>query len=887
MNIRRIVLLVCLLASATPTSRAAEKGAPARTDPASDPLPASAVARLGTLRWAHGTEVEYSAYLPDGRQALTVDAGGRFRIWEKETGRLLRQFGNGDCKQLYWYVYDVNEKERVIDVAGNPSARHVVAVSADGGTVAISHGNGNLSLWDIATGKKLRTFKANVATTLAFTPDSKSLFSRGLDQVVRQYDVQTGNPIRNFGESRSGEKPIHCNDDGGLMVSPDGKTMFSIRLEQREWEAAQVSVRSWEVATGKELPALKGTKAKEGFISVAFSPQARLVAWSNNNGVIHVWDLAASRAVHHLTGAKPDNSGYYAAMAFSPDGKTLVARPSSELIELWDMLEGRKLRQFQIPKDRPRDFYTGNVAFAPDGSQIIAPGRAGTVRQFETASRKEVEPPVSVHRGRVMTLALSSEGRTAVTWSEDQVLHLWNIEKGTELKQVRLPNHIDRASLSVDGKVLALAGYGEKLRIQIWDAANLKVLRDWEVSDPSDDRLHCHPRRVGDLALSATGKRLAVRADDGSAKLWEVATDPGKPVKEYPLRRETGGHRFSTEQTVAFSPDGTLLAELEFEEEDQLSVRLWEVATGKMVRTFDIPQPHIRSAAVSPDGRTIAVIDADRSISLWEVASGKRRACLGRERASASPPDPMECIAFAPDGYLLAAGDAAGRVRLFDVTAARELDSLTGHIGPVVSLAFGIDSKRLTSGSADTTALIWELPLQPGAVKPERDLEQKQLEALWQDLTSDDAARAYQAIRVFRQFPKQVVPFVQTRVRPVEVDREQMTRLIGNLDDKEFATRQKAQKELESLGELAEDEIQKALDARPSVEVRRRLEALRSGLRICTSPPLDQLRALEALERIGTAEALQVVQTIARGTRSARLTRDAQATLERMSSKSK
>ena len=313
-----------------------------------------------------------------------------------------------------------------------------------------------------------------------------------------------------------------------------------------------------------------------------------------------------------------------------------------------------------------------------------------------------------------------------------------------------------------------------------------------------------------------------------------------------------------------------MLADLASEKEGQLSLRLTEVTTGKLVGKFDLPQPSIGSFAFAPDGRTLATINTDHTISLWEAASGKRRTNLGREGPGPSPTDKLrsgelECIAFAPDGNLLAAGDSAGRVRLFDLTTAKELDSLVGHIGPVLSLAFAANGRRLVGGSADTTALVWEVAPQPNQGNLGRDLEQKQLEALWQDLRGDDAAKAHQAMREFGLFPKQVVPFLRARLRPIEVDQKQLTRLVGDLDATQFAFRAEAQKELETLGELAEPEIQKALDARPSVEVRRRLEALLTRTRTCTSPAADQLRALEVLERIGTAEAQQVVQTIARG----------------------
>lgn len=882
----------------------AEKVAPAKTDTAGDPLPHSAVSRLGTLRWSHGTEVDYATYLHDGLQVLTVDQHGFFRVWDTPTGKLLRQFGKNDCKQLYWYVYDCNAKSEAIEVVGNPPSRHVVAVTADEGIIAISHGDGDISLWDIATGKKLIAFKANVATTMAFSPDGNSLFTRGLDQLVRQYDTHTGKEIRTFGIPRSKEKLIYFNDAGGLKVSKDNKTVFSIHLERQDEN--QISVRSWEIATGKELPSLKGKKAMEnGFASVAFSPQTKFVALSEINGTIHLWDLVAAKEVYHLAGARPEIYAYSVEIVFSPDGKQLIARASYRLMQLWDMVEGKELRRFQISKNRPGDFYTGNLAFSPDGLRIISPGQAGTVRQLDTKNGKEVELPVSRHRGLVETLALSPDGTTVVTQSHDNFLHLWNADDGSEIRHAQTPEHINRASFSGDGKILALAGYDRKLHVRLWDAVNLRELRDWEVSSKFDGRPTPCPRYVGALALSANGKRLAVREYLSFIKLWEVPTEKDKTVMEYRLADKTGeDHHFFRGQNLALSPDGTLLADLvrKKEEDDQFSLRLWEAATGKLIRKFEYTQPPSRAFAFSPDGRTIAFTNTDRTISLWEVASGKERARLGQKQLEKSSPAQPEiartsmlgdlllngelmCIAFSLDGNLLAAGDSAGRVRLFDLTTDKELAPLEGHLGPVVSLAFAANGKRLASGGTDTTALVWDVASPPSEANPMPVLDEKQLENLWQDIRGDDAAKAYRAIRVFRQFPKQVVPFLQARLHTFDVDQKQLTRLIGELDSNMFRTREKAQKELEKLGELAEDAIQTALRDRPTAEAQWRLEAVQAQSLICTIPPPDQLRGLEVLEGINTPESRHVVQTIARGAVGARITRDAQAALERMGSK--
>lgn len=115
------------------------------------------------------------------------------------------------------------------------------------------------------------------------------------------------------------------------------------------------------------------------------------------------------------------------------------------------------------------------------------------------------------HFGTVEALALSHDGKNAVTQSHDHVLHLWNVVDGTEIKRVQLTDRIDRASFSEDGKILAVAGYGDQLHIGIWDAVHLTVLREWKVSSELDGRPTPSRRCVFALSLSANGQRLAVR----------------------------------------------------------------------------------------------------------------------------------------------------------------------------------------------------------------------------------------------------------------------------------------------------------------------------------------------------------------------------------------
>jgi hypothetical protein len=157
------------------------------------------------------------------------------------------------------------------------------------------------------------------------------------------------------------------------------------------------------------------------------------------------------------------------------------------------------------------------------------------------------------------------------------------------------------------------------------------------------------------------------------------------------------------------------------------------------------------------------------------------------------------------------------------------------------------------------------------------------LAAWWDDLATDDARRAGAAVAALIRAPEQGVASLKDRLRPAEMDDKRVAKLIADLDAEGFDRREAASRELALLGEPAEAALRQALkDSAP--EARRRLEELleKLELRPLSSRTLQRVRAVEALEHIGTAEARQVLEGLARGASGDRLTQDAKASLERL-----
>jgi hypothetical protein len=184
--------------------------------------------------------------------------------------------------------------------------------------------------------------------------------------------------------------------------------------------------------------------------------------------------------------------------------------------------------------------------------------------------------------------------------------------------------------------------------------------------------------------------------------------------------------------------------------------------------------------------------------------------------------------------------------------------------------------------------MVWDLTgrLAAKGARPKPALE-GELDTHWNELASDDATRAYSAIQWLTELPSESVAYLAKHVHPFAVDAARtarIRRLIADLDTDDFASREKAVRELRELGDAADTSLRAALAANPTLEQRRRVEAVLAGLQTGTLSPerLRELRAVEVQERIGTPGAWQVLEKLARGAPEARLTREAKASLERL-----
>jgi hypothetical protein len=308
--------------------------------------------------------------------------------------------------------------------------------------------------------------------------------------------------------------------------------------------------------------------------------------------------------------------------------------------------------------------------------------------------------------------------------------------------------------------------------------------------------------------------------------------------------------------------------------------------------------------AFSPDGKVFVTAGLGGIAYLWKTATQRQLAELGGHTTS------VTSIAFAPDGKTVATVSGhwntphPGELKLWDLTSHKELFTLQGHQHGIWSVRFSPDGKTLFTGSRDQTVKLWEVATKqerltlslaaaqeqkaPNAAHGKTDLSAQELDALWTELGSREAPKAYQSLRALVRASGRAVSLIEKNLRPaLALDAQQQKRvqeLIVRLDHDAFAERAKATAELESLGEAAISALRKAYSDPSSAEARMRIGRLLEKGKNPTSSTegLRALRAVEVLEHIGTPEARKALATLASGKTDSPITQEAQAALGRM-----
>ncbi len=782
-----------------------------------------------------------------------------------------------------------------------------VAFAPDGKTLAAS--SGALTSFDTASGKQTKTIKEADADIhrCAYSPDGKRLLTythlRSLTMpakaMVQIRDAASGGKLSEtelaavcwLGWSEKNEARVACLGKeeivyhelaGGRKLRLPAKDMFVPALvSQCRCVAAKNLLAAgdgngfihiWDLNTGKKRFALHPGVF---VMSLDLSPDARWLAAISrdaaNKNPVQLWDMETGKIVRTLP------SGY--EVLFAPDGKTLAVKSWREIV-FYDPASGRERSRIRTANYQFGEAY----AFAPDGKTFATSEYESGVLQLWNVADGTRKPQPQGHSHRPNRIAFSPDGKRVATCAGTEgTIHLWDAATGEPLTRISRDGWARDSAFSADGRTLYSCWLDDKLHFD--DAADGRELHALKVFDP--ERAKTTPSGLL-LHLSDDRARLTVFHTDDDRGMdmlvtgWDTATR-----KQIFRRRRVDDIFFNTlsadGRMLATAYAGTALGGGQSGREMGVGpMHLEDVAGGETLLTFPKVPGQTVPLAFSPDGRLLVsytdnTLESGKrgiTLRLWEVATAKElRSFLSSFSRTTS---------FSPNGGLLAMTTEKGEIRVWDLRLDKEHRLFRGFDAPVSSLAFAPDGRRLISGLADTTLLVWEIPpYENPRVSPTAEGIAK----AWDDLAGSDAPRAFQARGALASAPKEALPLLTKHLHPAKsADPQCLRRLLADLDSERFSVRQKAQDELVKLGDLAEPALRRALEDKPTLEVRKRVQALLERLHGPVTKPemLQSLRAVAALEDIGTPEARRLLNELAQGAPEARQTLEAKASLERL-----
>jgi WD40 repeat protein len=824
------------------------------------------VARYGSLRLRPCGPVVFTA---DGKHIVTGSGqrGTDVVFWDRRTGQAVRRLPleaavhhlllspNGKLLAAVHGGYrggvvcDVEQGQMRFTFKGEHAVftrdgRYVLAIDFTGETHFIG-------LWEVASGKKVRTWAAPVKTRwIVPSPDGKTMAYPVADGVAL-YDL----------EKQTETQRWSCPQMLQLTFSPDGERLAAAGLR---------GVRLWQIASGQEEFQWEYLADSE----IVFTPDSKRLAWTGYDrwSIGSPWVLDVGQAQPRRLGFPVNNLA--SLLALSPDGKTLAVNTDANTLELRDVATGTEALSLDANSGRVFD-----LALSPDGRYLTTSEHFRELvwdRQTGKVLRRSAIPRFARYdpAGEITLTATAVAGKVVTVRTTTGALKVRDLATGKELLRLECESpfadeHTSKAAVSADGRTAAILG---QTGIGLFD-----------LTTGNKTHHYLPPHAVEDIRFSHDGRQVRITMIDWKKGLFDVTVDTR-------TGQEATSIRLITDRVTARGGHWPIFIE------PQAQVRLSELplkdSDGKPA--YANVQGTVMDVVESADGRYLAVRQSTAPpggvlntpggpamiTRVWDTKSGRQLFHVQL------PPD-QQLVLFSPDSRLYVTTSSKGHIGIGELATGRERLQLRGHWHESVrSVLFTPDQRQLISGGDDTQVLLWDLSgrAADGVWHTVRHDRPKQLE-LWNMLQGKDDGAAQRAIWELVADPEGSVPFLATLLKPVTApDAAEIARLIEDLGTDVFGKRAAAQSRLRKIGEPAVPALRAALGGSPPLEQSRRLEKLIQELAPAAleGDPLRRLRSLEVLERIGSVEARRLLNTLAQGQTGARYTAAAKDALGRL-----
>jgi WD40 repeat protein len=441
------------------------------------------------------------------------------------------------------------------------------------------------------------------------------------------------------------------------------------------------------VPSGTERSTVKLLGHPESANLVGFDPEGNVIAAGSYGNFVKLWKPKNGGEAQALN-LRGHTSGIQ-MVALSRDGRRLASAEQGKGIKIWDTSNGQLLKTL---KDCP--VIADVLAFSPDGRQVAAGYRDVTMKLWNTTGDEE-ERTLGGQTYRINATAYSPDGHWLASASADGSVKLWDVAAGVELRV--LPGHGDYSwqssvRFSPDGRWLTSASdHSPDETVKVWAMDTLQ----------EKCTLAGQPDAGIALAFSRDGRWVVTGGGyiNRRVRIWNLATCR--------LSQALTGHGHSVD-AAEFSPDGRLLATGSGDD----TIRIWEVATGQLIKLINLHTPHrtwlgssvLRQLVFSPDGKRLASAHAgDIDVRVWDVGSWDEVLTLKGHQSG------INGLAYLRHGEWIASGSFDGSVRLWDATSGVPLRTINLRSDTSIEqIGFSPDENWIASANADGRTRVWD-----------------------------------------------------------------------------------------------------------------------------------------------------------------------------------